>query len=221
VYLSRLVLDLRSRDVRRDLSDIQHLHRTVMSGFPDTPDTSARHQHAVLFRVDDERSPSPVLLVQSATEPDWGALPAGYLKEPDNPATKPFATLDRVEKGQLLRFRLVANPTRKIDTRTKEDGVRRHGRRVDLRGESDQLAWLQRRADAAGFELLSPEQTLIIRSRGRITGRRDARPLVVVAVQYDGLLRITDPLRLREAVKTGIGPAKAYGMGLLSLAPPS
>jgi len=33
------------------------------------------------------------------------------------------------------------------------------------------------------------------------------------------MLDVTDPVRLVEAVRDGIGPAKAFGFGLLSLAP--
>ena len=36
---------------------------------------------------------------------------------------------------------------------------------------------------------------------------------------YEGLLEITNPSELRNAILTGIGPARAYGNGLLSLAP--
>ncbi len=34
MYLSRLILNPRSRAVRRDLADCHSMHRTVMSGFP-------------------------------------------------------------------------------------------------------------------------------------------------------------------------------------------
>lgn len=37
-------------------------------------------------------------------------------------------------------------------------------------------------------------------------------------VRFDGLLCVTDPETLVEAVRQGIGPAKAFGFGLLSLA---
>jgi CRISPR system Cascade subunit CasE len=36
-------------------------------------------------------------------------------------------------------------------------------------------------------------------------------------VRFDGVLRVTDAARLVEAVRSGIGPAKAFGFGLLSL----
>ncbi|MEM0963873.1 MAG: type I-E CRISPR-associated protein Cas6/Cse3/CasE, partial [Bacteroidota bacterium] len=39
-----------------------------------------------------------------------------------------------------------------------------------------------------------------------------------VGVRFDGELRVIDPDRLAVAVASGIGPAKAFGFGLLSLA---
>lgn len=52
---------------------------------------------------------------------------------------------------------------------------------------------------------------------------RELRPLErlgwLTAVQFDGVLVVTDPDKLREAVRNGIGPQKAFGFGLLSLAP--
>jgi CRISPR system Cascade subunit CasE len=38
------------------------------------------------------------------------------------------------------------------------------------------------------------------------------------AVRFDGLLVVTDPERLRHALRAGIGSAKGFGFGLLSLA---
>ena len=53
MYLSRLILNPRSRAVRRELADCQELHRTIMAGFPDVPsDGDARSQLGVLYRLD-------------------------------------------------------------------------------------------------------------------------------------------------------------------------
>jgi CRISPR system Cascade subunit CasE len=38
---------------------------------------------------------------------------------------------------------------------------------------------------------------------------------------YDGILTVTDPALLRRALCHGVGRAKAYGCGLLTLAPVS
>ena len=47
-------------------------------------------------------------------------------------------------------------------------------------------------------------------------GHRDGEFL---AVRFDGLLAVTDPALFRNTLQTGIGSAKAFGFGLLSLAP--
>ncbi|TVT61952.1 type I-E CRISPR-associated protein Cas6/Cse3/CasE, partial [Amycolatopsis rhizosphaerae] len=50
--------------------------------------------------------------------------------------------------------------------------------------------------------------------------KTDKKPITVRAVRYDGHLIITDRDAFTAALQTGIGPAKAYGCGLLTLAPP-
>jgi CRISPR system Cascade subunit CasE len=239
VYLSRLILEPRSRLVQRDLADCQQLHRTILTAFPpvDSGTGGPRRQLRVLYRV--EAAPHRErleILVQSRTLPDWSRLPVGYLlstgSNPQNPACKTvaeqYATL---QAGQVLVFRLRANPTRKIETKSDLRG-RRHGRRVEVRGEAAQLAWLRRKTEAAGIEIVSVTTrpdilALQARSVGKVTGQRVAsesgrrQPLTFAAVIFDGILRVVDPIRLRSALEDGIGPGKAYGFGLLSLAPAS
>ena len=61
----------------------------------------------------------------------------------------------------------------------------------------------------------------------RITNRTVRRfqkaaggPTITVSVAtFEGVLIVTDPENLRSALTAGIGPAKAYGCGLLTLAP--
>lgn len=40
-----------------------------------------------------------------------------------------------------------------------------------------------------------------------------------LAVRFDGLLEVTDPGKFLETLRAGIGSAKGFGFGLLSLAP--
>ena len=161
MYLSRLAINPRSRDVQQDLADIYQMHRTVMSAFPHVEGKdAARAELAVLYRLETvERSREVVLLVQSQNPPDWSHLTRGYLAadsgEVENPATKDISRgMQALREGQVLRFRLRANPTRKIETKSTPDGQRRNGRRVDLRTEQLQLEWLARRAEQAGFALV-------------------------------------------------------------------
>jgi CRISPR system Cascade subunit CasE len=244
IYLSRLILNPRSREVQRDVADCHALHRTVLSAFPRAPaDTEGARAHfGVLFRLDapERGHGAPTLLVQSEALPDWSHLPPSYLlrtgNDPPNPACKRvddrYALLG---VGTVLRFRLRANPTRKVDTRSGPDGARRNGRRVELRDEAEQLAWLQRKAEAGGFRLLSvrgrPDVPALQASTvSKIVGTRPdpassstraAARLTFGSVIFDGLLVVTDSPRFQEALARGIGPGKAYGFGLLSIARPS
>ena len=232
MYLSRLVINQKNRVSRRDLSDVHMMHRTVMSAFPCLKqEGSARAKFAVLYRLDvDQETGRAVLLVQSRELPDWTHLPTGYLlpvqdETVDNPATKDVTkALAALYEGQILRFRLRANPTKKIDTKSGLDGRRRNGRRVDLRTESQQVEWLARRADMAGFRLVpaypnNKVPAVQIGTSEKLIGR--ASQLTVAGVLFDGLLEITDADKFRSAIKDGIGPGKAFGCGLMSIAPPT
>jgi CRISPR system Cascade subunit CasE len=234
MFLSKLILNPRSRDVQRDLSDCQQMHRTVLSVFPKSETTaSARSDFGLLYRVDIDRTTgAAILLVQSKDLPDWNRLFPGYLARMEfpgeNPACKPI--LDRYKElkaGTQLFFRLRANPTRKIDTRSGEDGKRRNGKRIEVINEADQIAWLKRKAEAAGFNLLSISlnwdlPSLQINPEDKSTGWRKNRNnerarLTFGSVLFEGELIITDAELFFQALVKGIGSGKAYGFGLLSI----
>lgn len=218
LYLSRLLLNPRSRQAQREVRDPYNLHRTLMHAFP-----AKRDQSGVLHRLDtDPRSGLRFLLVQSQVEPDWSYLvEKEYLAPPDpfvpanNPAVKPFNLA--LCAGQILRFRLVANPT------SKKDGKRR-----PLLEEKERCHWLQtigegceeKKRKSHGFKVLEMDLRQPYTQPGHI--HRDdqtSHKLTLNIVQFDGYLQVTDPNELLTAVQTGIGPAKAFGCGLLSLAP--
>jgi CRISPR system Cascade subunit CasE len=205
MYLSRLVLDPRSRRAQRESADPYQMHRSIMRAFPEDLPADER----VLFRCDaDRRTGVLTVLVQSLFAPDWswlsGSEGRGYLAEigEPNPDVKPYSLA--LTSGQQLLFRLRANPT-----------VKRAGKRHALWREEEQLDWLERKAEAGGFRMLSVRcQTL-----GNVQGwTSDRLPLNLFAVQYEGVLSVIDPDRLVQAVQNGIGPGKGIGFGLLSLA---
>ena len=229
MHLSRLAINPRSREAQQDLADVYGMHRTVMSAFPQVDGLrDARAELGVLHRLElGERSGDVVLLVQSGVSPDWSHLARGYLAVSagtmENPATKDVSkSLDALHDGQLLRFRLRANPTRKIETRSTPDGRRQNGRRVDLRTEELQLEWLYRRAGQSGFALYPTQPggdvpAVRIGAGEKVSGRR--RRISLATVLFDGLLEVTGSDAFRHAIATGIGPGKAFGCGLMSIAP--
>lgn len=218
MYLSRLILNPRSRQVRSELADVYELHRTVMKAFAGRVTDDER----VLFRVDvHPRSGIPTLLVQSRLEPDWGfLLEAGknYLLtgddlplDVDNPAVKLFDLV--LQPGQVLSFRLRANPTVKKDREGQKQG-----RRVGLVREEDQMVWLQRKIEAAGAALISANISNDGKAGGKLFREQDRHKLSFVSVQFDGFLQVKDPDLLVKSIGAGLGSGKGLGFGLLSLA---
>jgi CRISPR system Cascade subunit CasE len=216
MYLSRLILNPRNRRVQKEIADRYQLHRSIMRAFPDDlRDVEER----VLFRVEEQHRGGDLgVLVQSLTMPDWTWLAepdaGGYLLPMDrpNPAVKPFE-LD-LAPGQRLAFRLRANPTAR---RRVSDGSRK---RVGLCREEEQLDWLERKAERGGFHVLSVRTSGESEVHGRVQRNGTLHRLTLLSVQFDGLLSVEEPDRVQETVRRGVGSAKSFGFGLLSLAPP-
>jgi CRISPR system Cascade subunit CasE len=212
MYLSRLILNARNRRVQRELSDPYQMHRTIMRAFADSLPTD---EERVLFRVDAPRGTGLVtLLVQSWSRPDWSWLAQdegarGYLlaTEDPNPSVKEFAL--QFSPGQVLAFRLRANPT-----------IKRKGKRLGLYRDEEQMNWLARKAKQSGFRLLSA-RTANEAVLGGVVHRESRKDnLRLLSVQFDGLLQVEDPEVVRLAARDGIGTGKGFGFGLLSLARP-
>lgn len=237
MYLSRLILDTRRRQVRRDLGDVHQLHRTVLGAFPQAPEgTKAREHFGVLYRAEPVAgAPALVrLLVQSREHPDWSHMPVEALGQaPDsrgNPAVRRVdEEYDRIVAGTRLLFRLRANPTKQLSDRTTGRQDRLLGKRVALLREAEQLAWLARQGERHGFRLLTTELSSEIpatqaapqaNERGRRPGHDGAQPMALTfgAVLFTGHLEVTDAAQFRAALTGGVGRGKAFGFGLLSVA---
>jgi CRISPR system Cascade subunit CasE len=188
---------------------------------------NGRHVHVprgedkgFLFRVEEQPGGRAIILVHSAAEPDWSYAfaNADYLlaAPPEHKQYEP-----RFSNGEHMHFRLWANPTKKIETLAKEQrqakAPKRHGRRVPV--PNDQLEqWLQGRAEVRGFaiqnfSLVQPGYIYVNKAPQDEKGRRYR------GVKYEGIAKVTDAPLLKETLIRGIGPAKGFGFGLLSLAP--
>lgn len=229
MYLSRLILNPRSRQVRNELADPYEMHRTVCSAFPAgqfKAERNAGNTTNILFRVDlHPRSRVPTLLVQSRQKPDWSFLLSDrkdYLLrdnelplDVENPAIKELKL--QLHTGQVLAFRLRANPTFKKTT-LQENGEK-HKARLGIFREEDQAKWLKRKLESAGAALVSVNVVDEQFTRGRLFAeRQNEKRLNFLSVQFDGILQVQDSSRFMDAIFTGFGSAKGLGFGLLSLA---
>lgn len=230
MLLSRLFLNPMSREVHAYVNDSQRLHALMAAmcsppGEPITQGPSASGER-ILYRLEaSEEQGTMTLLIQSPRKPEQAFLPP-YFLDPragndafSTTSLAPF--LERVVPGSRFRFRLRCNPARKIDTKTQEDGKRRNGRRVPLRTDPERLAWLKRHFEAIGVRLLSQGDESGCRQMPEAPsqGLRQGRVLRHDAYLFEGVLEIEDAEKARAGILAGIGPAKGYGFGLLSLAP--
>lgn len=203
MYLSRVILNPEHPEALRAVGNPYRLHQLLWQAFPDREDGGAGR---VLFRLETQQSiPAPVALVQSEHEPDWRALHPVVARAESRPYTP------AVSAGQILRFRLRANPTKRLPAPSHD----KDGQRVQLFKEEEQLAWLKRKAAEAGFRVLECRVSGVER---QVSRKGDGPRVIHQAVTFDGLLQVTGPDTFTEAVASGIGPAKGFGFGLLSLA---
>lgn len=208
IVLSKLALDPRARRVHSEIAAPYEMHRTLMRAITAIAKTSTDEPTAIadarlLFRVDGMNDAGQlVVLVQTRTTPDWtelAALPGYFVAAP---AVREVAL--SLSEGMRLAFRLRANPT-----------VKRDGKRRGLYEESEQIAWLERKAGAHGFRVVRVTPTCEARTQRT---RRHDDIVEHLAVRFDGELVVTAPAALCDAVADGIGSAKGFGFGLLSLA---
>lgn len=222
MYISRLKLNPSTRKTREILINPYMLHQAVYRAFPDKPDGGPGR---VLYRVDENKLDGAIsLIVQSEKVPDW--TKAEYLGECllEKARCKPFAP--PIMGGQRLYFRLRANPSVKKQAEGKKNGYR-----LGLLREEDQLRWLHKKAEESGFSLVAcramPEG--IVRDEigkkaeaSSISGVSDDLQIPVrlrhYAVRFEGVLKVINPDLFAATLRNGIGSAKGFGFGLLSIA---
>jgi len=185
----------------------QH-HRVLWRLFPDEPreprQGEAQPRQGFLFRVEDNRPGRPArMLVQSRRHP----IPAAGVTLIATREIQPQPCA-----GQRLAFLLTANPVKTIKDAQAEQkpGKARDTCRVPLIKEVEQHAWLARKLEkAAAIEAVTllPHQPLFFR-RGSSAGK-------LSTLSFEGVLCVQDPKLLVTLLENGIGPAKAFGCGLL------
>ncbi|MCI0541715.1 MAG: type I-E CRISPR-associated protein Cas6/Cse3/CasE [Verrucomicrobiales bacterium] len=213
IHLTQILVpyELAARQLR--IRDTYDWHQRVWQAFGGR-DGAPRN---FLTRVDQVDDAHRLLIVSAspAHKPDW--CPTDCFQTKPIPGTF-FA-------HSCYRFSLLANPTKKIINPKKPKVLRADGRldrnknskRVPLTRRPDLLAWLKRKADEGGFAVaLDAVRTI---PRGREYFFKPGARGVHNAVEFQGVLKVTDAAKLRETFACGIGSAKAFGFGLLALAP--
>lgn len=213
---SRIIIDSRHRRAAYAMASLERLHAIVARSVD--PDWTGASR--VLWRLDAGRNGSlNRMYIVASVAPDKQVLSEELGVPSSSIATcsyEPF--LERLETGQEWGFRFKANPTHSEPS--GQHGQR--GRREGILNIEDQQEWLFKQSRRAGFHmpinrLEMPE--VVVRESRKIRFNRKGSSVTLASATFDGVLVVDDPDLLRRALVEGIGRAKGYGFGLMTLVP--
>lgn len=236
MYLTRIYLDPRRRGCRDLVASSQRLHAAVLGAFA----PGARLENGderVLWRLDELEGRRLVLFISSPVAPDPAALveAAGWRTEGGVTTRRTDDFLASLAPGQRWRFRITVNPTYRSAEERDAKGRKKVLGHVTV---DQQTRWLLDRTRANGFrvpgaagltgdvaratdedgtvvEIDDPAISLVGRDLQKF--RREGAMVTLQKASFEGTLEVTDPSLLRSALVGGIGRAKGYGCGLLTL----
>lgn len=231
MHLTRFRINMARLGARSLLASPQRLHAAVMSSFAGAQPSDTNGPR-ILWRLDRNAKAEVLLYIVSEERPDLTHL----VEQAGWPTTATWQTYDYgaflggLQAGSTWAFRLTANPVHYI---RRKDGE--PTKRTAHVTPPHQMGWLLARQEAAGFRVLQTpserrrlpagdEFQLTVRDERRHrfekteaqADRRNRVPLMTVT--FDGRLEVTDPAALRRTLTVGLGKAKAYGCGLMTLA---
>ena len=221
MFLTRFQINPARRGARKLLASPHAMHAAVRAAFA-APEDHERAGTRTLWRLDTPATAIVHLYIVSPGRPDLTHLveQAGWPTAEVEPwVTRDYdALLASLRPGQHWAFRLTANPTHSGRKSADAKDTQRFGY---LR-EAEQVGWLADRAARHGFALAAQQDgqfNLRLHRRQTQTFKRGMGAVTLTAVTYDGILQVADVDAFRRALTGGIGHAKAYGCGLLTLAP--
>lgn len=239
-WLSDVPINPWRRSARDMLRNPHVAHGMVAQSLP-APD-----RERTLWRIEyDSRRAHLVALTQS--RPSWAhVVEAAGWEDADGGAARVFdlaPLLDRIALGRVFSFRVRVNPVsatqrpegadlaRKLEQRPRNAEGRARGVLVPQRTAEQQTNWFLDHAVSWGFDVPrlrgeladSPARDLVLDERQTLRFRKGGsggHRVSLSTATFTGHLTVTDPDIFRKSVLGGVGRAKAYGCGLITLGAP-
>ncbi len=203
MILAEISIDISNPSARQAIRDRNDMHRNIMKAFP-RADGEARKTMGVQYRLI-EKNNSLTALVMSAVSGNWEeTIRSGYMLKRERQMDDVLASLT---KGRILGMDVLCVPSKKICC----DG--KNSRRRFLCSESEREGWLRRKGEMLGFEVLSYRENGV----SQACAYKKNMPIRFNYARVLSNVRITDEEKFRLAYSEGIGPEKAYGMGMMLL----
>lgn len=211
MYISRIWLDATKRPTMKALASPRLFHGAIERAFP-------THGVRRLWRLDPLRG-RWCLLIVSPDVPDLSeaVVQFGFPGLPDACQTRDYAPLlARIRAGGRWHFRLTANPTHSAKS-PNEDPRGQRGTVYPHVTPEHQRQWLLDRAERHGFALAKDDFDVVHSQWHVFRKGGEGSPVRLLSATFEGLLSVVDADLFTAALTGGIGRAKAYGMGLLTV----
>jgi CRISPR system Cascade subunit CasE len=183
-------------------------HRIIWHLFPDRQDDKRDYQFACLRSRTDKDIP---ILILSRAKPQ--RIQTSEIELIDE--SKSMTEIS-FKPGQTLSFRLTANPAKKLT----EETIEKRKIRIPFIKQEEQIQWLKRKLDG-----MADIVTVISQNEPPLYFNRNGKAGKIVPVTFEGTLKVIEPEKFKEQIYekydqnkkyiAGIGPAKAFGCGLM------
>ena len=204
MYMTCVAIDRHNPSARQALADCCDMHKNIMRLYSSSENSVARCAGKILYRIVEQQN-EIMLYLTSIHLPDMRQT--AWIKSHTVRQCDLQPLVNRFAPGQSFSFDLLTHPSKK-EMRT---GANSH--RVFLRTARERADWLQRQGEKGGFRVVSLQEGAPFDLRGK----RPTGNICLRAVRMMGRLEITDTAQFAQAYQSGIGPEKAYGMGMLLL----
>ncbi len=190
-------------------------HRAIMNLFPELESNNPRATSSILFRLDTVPGNAPYFLIQSSVAPEEG-----------HPIETKKVELTSPAKGTHIAFRLAINAIRRKGRKESSDRKRAQGIiQIPFDGDTNadehlprMTEWLTNKlSPALGDVTIMNHQRQALGSNR--SGSSKGNPFVVQVDTVDGFARVENPAHLEKLLLQGVGRAKSYGCGLISIRP--
>lgn len=202
MYLSKIEMSLSESSVRTTLRDAQKMHRLVAGLY-----RLSRQEAELVYRVQ-VQGQRVALYMYAGLPIDRSRILPWMLLAGERELSGWLASL---REEQLWSFDLLTMPFKKVPY-----GENRNSRRRVLRAQEERFAWLNRKAAQNGFMILDVQEFPGAKESALHPAERGGR-LYLDFYRYSGTLQITNEELFKLALRRGIGPGKAYGLGMLLL----
>lgn len=200
MFLSKFVINQENPSAKQAMRNVQEFHRNLMACFQ-----SSRQEAGVLYRMNLSMK-IPVVYVLSKAAPQNVRRDVMQLLE----SRSIDSYINSLREGRIFSFDICTIPCKKIVREGKKNSAR-----ITLGLEAERIQWLLRKADDAGFRILTVQEMECTETYGK--KKATENEMFLKGYHYQGQLIVKDGEKFRQAYCEGIGPDKAYGYGMMLL----